>query len=155
VSEEKPKQFNDLIPAPPEDVIKEDLKESPVVSTEIKVGSELQQEIGDEMSRVGFDNLKKLCLLNEYDIAGVHFTGLKLSPKKIKELRQIDKQFDDATETMTDLNVIEEQELARLQSKALIHLGMTSEQFEETDIPLLHTIITARDLRKKGWFRLQ
>ena len=141
------KQFDERVPVP-EDI------ESPVVSPEIEVGSELQREIGDEMSRVGFENLKKLCLMSEYDIAGEHYVGQKLSPKKIKELREIDKQFDDYLKSTSDVIAIEEQELARLQSKAFIHLGMTPDQFENTDIPLLQTIVTARDMRKRGWFRL-
>lgn len=153
LSEETPKkEFTELIPAPSQEVVDKDLID---VKPDVVVGSELQQEIGDEMSRVGFENLKKLCLLNEYDIAGVHFVGKKLGPKQIKELRKIDQQFDDALKTMTDVNTIEEQELARLSAKAFIHLGMTPEQFEETDIPMLQTVITARDMRKRGWFRLQ
>ena len=151
MSEEK-KEFTDLMPAPPQEVVDKDLID---VTPEVVVGTELQQEIQDEMGRVGLENLKKLCLLNEYEIAGVKYIGQKLSPKKIKELRQIDQQFDDVAKTMTDPLTVEENELARLQSKAFIHLGMTPEQFEETDIPLLQTIITARDMRKRGWFRLQ
>ena len=145
---EEPKTFTDITLPPA------DYKQEEPVTVDSTVSTELQREIGDEMSRVGFDNLKKLCLQNEYEIAGVKYIGQKLNPKKIKELREIDKQFDDAAKALTDEVTIEEQELARLSAKAFIHLGMTPEQFEETDIPLLQAIITARDMRKRGWFRL-
>jgi hypothetical protein len=146
VSEEKQK-FTDVVPpAKFEDV--------EPITQDTQLDSNLQQQITDEMTRVGMDNLKQLCIQNEFDIAGVKYTGNKLTPKAMRELRKAEKDFTDATKGEVSDDFFEDQRLALLQVKAFIHLGMTPEQFEDTDVPLLQTVITAREMRARGWFRI-
>jgi hypothetical protein len=155
--EQKKQQFTDLVPPPPESAYKNiDKADEPITGdTLVEVGSDFMKQISTEMGRVGFENLKQLCLQNEYEIAGKKYIGKKLTPKNLKEIRQLEKDFTEQTKTMQDNLLLEDANLAILKSKAYIHLGMTPDEFEETDVPLLQQIVTARDLRLRGWFRLQ
>jgi hypothetical protein len=146
--EEEVKQFTDIV-KPAEGAFEPVTPES-----KMEIQSDFIKSIGDEMSKIGLENLKKLCLQNEYNIGDKTFTGKKLRPKDIKDISKLEKDFEELTKGK-DAGFIAEQELAVLQAKAYIHLGMIPEEFEETDIPLLTSIVTARDLRMKGWFRIQ
>jgi glutamine synthetase type III len=149
------KQFDEVfIPAKVEDTksVSNDL----VVGGEqvISVESDLIKKISNEMSEAGFENLRKLCMQSEYTIGDKTYKGKKLRPQDLKDIRKVDKDYEDIVKDSKDPIFLEDQNLAVLKTKAFIHLGMTPEEFEETDIPLLQSIVTARDLRQKGWFRL-
>jgi hypothetical protein len=106
----------------------------------------LSDYLNESSSKQTFENMKKLCLLSEYEIpkgSGIKYKRKMLKPKDLIELNKLQNAIDEADP---------EKRMDNIKQQAMICLdGITDEKWEETDAVLMEITIGACVLISKGF----
>lgn len=149
--ENKPKTFTDSV-KPPEDY-------NPVVSTvEIvdptkEASDRIMANLADEMVVITQDNIKKLAPLDKFTIGNKDYDRKKITPANLRKLRKAEQAFREEVKGVNDIDLISDKEFSLNQIKAEVYLGMSKEDFEETDYEYLQQVLQATELRTQGFRR--
>ena len=149
--EEKPKSFTDIVPPGATEKGTEEMKNS-IVTGQGKLFDGLTSEQAD----ITLNNMKLLCPLDEYEIAGEKYKRHMLSPKDLRYLKKVEREYAEAVkQEFTDPDARLDLDFNLIYEKAKLFLGMTKEQFENTDFEYLQIVLDACELRTQGFRRLQ
>jgi len=146
VQEEKKTGFAQLV-KPPEDVEVNKADET-VKSAQQKVLDGLK----DQMADTTLENIRNLAPRDEFTIAGEEYKRQKITPKNLRKLKAAERQYlQDIKQEFENPDDRQELDFKLLQLKAEIYLGMTQEQFDDTDIEDLQIVLQATELRTQGF----
>ena len=146
VQEEKPKTFTDVVKPSDEDIDSNKIKET-IESAEDKILNGLK----DQMASGKLAYIKELAPLDEFTIDGKPYKRQKIKPKDLREIKQAERDYTEQLAKLTDPDERLELDFKLLSFKAEKYLGMTKEQFEDTDIEYLAQVLEATELRSKGF----
>lgn len=146
---------------PPEDYIPE-----PQLALSENAGDAVQTaqqriitNLSNEMADTTLANIKVLAPLDEFEIpegSGQKYKRQKVRPKDLRKLRIAQDEFLKATKDAEMSNEDRmEKEFQLIQIKAEVYLGMSKEQFEETDYEYLQQVLQATELRTQGFRKRQ
>ena len=107
--------------------------------------------LSKHMTDFQIENMKKLAPLDKFTINNVEYTRNKITPKKLRELRDAERKYLEDIKTIEDPELRQDRDWQLLAFKARLYFDMTEQQFEETDIEYLQTVIQATELRTQGF----
>lgn len=117
------------------------------------------KNLSNDMADTTLANIKTLAPLDEFEIpegSGIIYKRQKVRPKDLRELRKAQDEYAKAVSNAEMSNEDKlEKEFQLIYVKAKVYLGMTKEQFEETDYELLQQVIQATELRTQGFRKRQ
>lgn len=162
---EKPTDFTATVPppsnvdwwlnkdkkAPMSQEEKTQVKQDTLDNATLTAQQRIVQSLSSVMTEYQVDNMKNLAPQDKFVIGGETYTRQKITPKKLKELREAEKKYREDVEKMEDAELKQDREWQLLAYKASLYLNMTNEQFEDTDIEFLQTVIQATELRTQGF----
>jgi hypothetical protein len=102
--------------------------------------------LAEASSKQTFENMKKLCLLSEYEIpkgSGIKYKRKMLRPGDLAKLEILQNSVDEA-DPIKRMDNIKQQAMICLE-------GITDEKWEETDAVLMQIVIGACVLISKGF----
>ena len=142
---------------PPEDYIPE--PQLALAENSDDAVSTAQQRIitnlSNEMADTTLANIKVLAPKDEFEIpegSGIIYKRQKVRPKDLRKLRKAQDEFLKATKDSEMSNEDRmDKEFQLIQIKAEVYLGMTEEQFEDTDYEYLQQVLQATELRTQGF----
>ena len=108
--------------------------------------------LGGESAQITFNNMKKLCNQDEYEIEGVTYKRKILKPKELVTLYRLQKELDEAGD-----NIDPQKRMDNIQKQAQVCLTqkdgskITQEQWDNTDAVKMEIIIGACLLINKGF----
>ncbi len=111
--------------------------------------------LSSEMANVTLENIKTLAPLDDFEIAGIKYTRKKITPKLLREIRKAEQKYNEDIAKMEDSENRVDRDFQLLYIKANAYLGMTEEQFEETDVEHLTQVIQATEFRTQGFRKRQ
>lgn len=163
--ETKPNEFTAIVPPPDKKVIdkinkkfEEDRKpevrqenlDTNVLTAQEKVVKVLTENLTDYQLK----NMQKLAPLDEFEIplgSGHVYKRKKMKPAMIRELKKVEREYAKDIKEIQDPELRLDRDWQLLAFKANLYLGMTTEEFEETDIEYLQAVIQATELRSQGF----
>lgn len=107
--------------------------------------------LSKHMTDFQIENMKKLAPLDKFTINNVEYTRNKITPKKLRELREAERKYAEDIKTIENPELRQDRDWQLLAFKAKLYFDMTEQQFEETDIEYLSTVIQATELRTQGF----
>ena len=117
------------------------------------------KNLSNDMADTTLANIKTLAPLDQFEIpegSGIVYKRQKVRPKDLRELRKAQDEYAKAATNAEMSNEDKlEKEFQLIFVKAKVYLGMTEEQFEETDYELLTQVIQATELRTQGFRKRQ
>lgn len=161
-TEEKPTDFTATVPPPsnvdwwlnkdkktPEEKVQ--VKQETVDEATLTAQQRIVQGLSRTMTDYQIENMKKLAPQDIFKIGDVEYSRKKITPQKLRQLREAERQYIEDMKTIEDPDLRQDRDWQLLAFKANLYFGMTSEQFEETDIEKLQTVIQATELRTQGF----
>lgn len=151
---EKPNTFTANVPSPLSEEEKTQVKQETLDSSVLTAQQKIVSGLSDSMTTFQIENMKSLAPKDEFEIpqgSGKIFKRRKMKPSMIKELRKAERTYAEDIKNMVDPDLRLDRDWQLLAFKANLYLGMTSEEFEETDVEYLQTIIQATELRTQGF----
>lgn len=97
------------------------------------------------------ENMRKLAPQDKFTIGNVEYERNKIRPKDLRDLRKVEREYFEDMKTIVDPDLRQDRDWQLLAYKAKLYFGMTEQQFEETDIEYLQTVIQATELRTQGF----
>src|SRR4030095_1107538 len=108
----------------------------------------LNDLLGEASSLQTFENMKKLCALNEFEVpanSGIKYKRKMLKPKDMVALNKLQIE-------MTELDTQPEKRMENIKQQAMICLeGLTDDKWDETDAALMEIVVGACILISKGF----
>jgi hypothetical protein len=107
----------------------------------------LQDLLGEASSLQTFENMKKLCALNEFEVpanSGTKYRRKMLKPKDIIELNKIQNEMAEDIDPEKRMDCIKRQAMICLE-------GLTEDAWEQTDAALMEIVVGACILISKGF----
>ena len=104
----------------------------------------LSELLGNASSQQTFENMQKLCKLDEYEIAGEKYKRKMLKPKDIVDLNKLQIKLDATDDPSVRMENIKKQAFICLE-------GLTDQKWENTDASKMEIVIGACLLISKGF----
>lgn len=136
-------------------ILSEEAK-TPIPESTLDQAAQTAQEtvlkgLSKHMVSFQIENMKNLAPLDKFNIGGVEYTRNKITPKKLRELRSAEAQYKEDIAKIVDPELRQDRDWQLLFFKAQLYFGMTQDQFNDTDIEYLSTVIQATELRTQGF----
>lgn len=150
----KPNSFAAQVPSPLTPEQKTEVKQETLDNSVLSAQQKIVSGLSDSMTTFQIENMKNLAPKDEFEIpqgSGKIFKRRKMKPAMIKELRKAEREYTEDIKTIEDPDLRLDRDWQLLAFKANLYLGMTKEEFEETDVEYLQTIIQATELRTQGF----
>lgn len=163
--EVKPNEFTALVPPPNKEVIdkinknfeqqrKAEVRQETLDTTVLSAQEKVVKGLTEKMTDFQLNNMKKLAPLDEFEIplgSGHIYKRRKMKPSMIRELKKVEREYAEDIKKIEDPDLRLDRDWQFLAFKANLYLGMTPDEFEETDIEYLQVVIQATELRSQGF----
>lgn len=130
--------------------IRQDTVDTSVLSAQNKVISGLSAIMTDFQ----IENMKSLAPRDEFEIpqgSGHIYKRNKMKPAMIRKLREAERIYNADVAKIEDPDLKLDRDWQLLQFKAELYFGMSKQEFEDTDVEYLQTVIQATELRTQGF----
>lgn len=166
--ETKPRTFTSIVPPSKEkleELTKEDIKQAienekdgikpESLDTSILTAQQkVFKGLSEYMTDFQIQNMKKLAPQDEFEIpigSGKIYKRNKMKPNMLRELRKAEREYNEDILKITDPDLKQDRDWQLLYFKARLYFNMTEQEFEDTDIEYLQTVIQATELRTQGF----
>ena len=107
----------------------------------------LADMLGGESAQISFDNMKKLCNQDEYEVNGVKYKRKILKPKELVRLFKLQQEMEKLDDPEKRMENIYQQSQVCLE-------GVTAENWENTDVVYMEQIVGACVLISRGFRKI-
>ena len=160
--EVKPRTFTNIVP-PDNDQVEKLKEQNKSIREEIKIKQESVDEatanaqvtyfdgLSKKLTEMQLQNMQKLAPLDEFIIGEKTWKRNKIKPRMLRELKKEERKYNEDIKNITDPDEKQERDWKLLAYKAKLYFGMSEQEFEDTDIEYLQTVIQATELRTQGF----
>lgn len=130
------------------------VKQETVDKSVVQAQNRVVTGLTDVMTEFQINNMKSLAPRDEFEIpqgSGKIYKRNKMKPAMIRELRKAERIYNEDIKTIEDPDLRLDRDWQLLAFKANLYFGMTTQEFEETDVEYLQTVIQATELRTQGF----
>ena len=106
--------------------------------------TDLNELLGSESAQVTFENMKKLCALDEYEIAGEKYKRKILKPKELVQLYKLQAELDTLDDPVKRMDNVKKQAFLAME-------GWTEAKWDATDAVMAEIVVGACLLISKGF----
>ena len=130
------------------------VKQETVDNSVVQAQNNVVTGLTDVMTEFQINNMKSLAPRDEFEIpqgSGKIWKRRKMKPSMIRELRKAERIYNQDVKQIEDPDLKLDRDWQLLAFKANLYFGMTNEEFEDTDVEYLQTVIQATELRTQGF----